>query len=224
MKLINLNFDSKSPFLPEIKIPFFLTNFPKENLRLMYRAILDKEKWIIENTKPYPPEDDPKWITNRLYEYNLFQFSEEYPVLNDYKKFISESYKQYCSSLNTPASKVYITCWANILRNDGRNITPHNHSDGHADCPEEYAYISGTMCLNDLGTHTSFKSPFSNNMYNDIKNIPGENILFPSWVFHKTDVNTAPIPRVSIAYDIITQEQYDLAQVQERKSNFILLE
>jgi hypothetical protein len=45
--------------------------------------------------------------------------------------------------------------------------------------------------------------------------------LFPSWVTHKSDANNTPIPRVSIAYDIVTQEQYDLAQVQTRKNNFI---
>jgi hypothetical protein len=221
--LINLRFDSKSPFLPELQIPIFVATLDKERSRLLHRMVLQKEKWILENTVPYPENDDKDWLTNRLYGYNVFKFADEYPVVNDFKQFIRACYLDYCASLNIKPEKVYIQCWANILRNNKRGITEHNHADGHADSPLEYSYVSGSICLNDLNTHTSFRSPLLKNMYQDIRNYTGENIMFPSYVLHKTDINTAPIPRISIAYDIITQEQYDLARVRERKDNFVLL-
>jgi hypothetical protein len=77
------------------------------------------------------------------------------------------------------------------------------------------------MCLSNLNTSTDFRSPFLVKSYQNIKNHVGENILFPAWITHKSDANTTPIPRISIAYDIVTQEQYDLAQWETRIHNFI---
>jgi hypothetical protein len=221
--LINLKYDSKSVFLPEIKIPIFISMFDIQKTRALHRFIMEKEKWILENVEPYPADDDKSWLTNRLYGYNFFNFSDECKEINELKQFLLLSYEAYCESVNVPIEKCYIQCWANILRNNGRGITEHTHADGHADSPYEYAYVSGTICLTNLNTYTSLRNPFLDKHFQDIKNHAGENILFPSWVIHKTDVNTAPIPRVSIAYDIITEEQYNLASVAERKSNFIPL-
>lgn len=221
---IDLKYDSKSPFLPEVSFPIFVSILDKETCSSLRSFVIGKEKWILDNVEPYPADDDRAWLTNRLYGYNLFNFSEECPELNKLKSFISDAYKQYCLSTGINVEKVYIQCWANILRNNGRGITEHNHADGHADSPIEYAYVSGTMCLSNLNTYTSFRNPLLGKLFQNIKNHSGENILFPSWVFHKSDAHTAPIPRISIAYDIITQEQYDLAQVAERKNNFILLD
>jgi hypothetical protein len=219
--LINLLYDSKSPFLPEIKIPIFVNIFDKDQTRKISRFILDKETWILENIEPYPADDDSSWITNRSHGYNLFKFSDECSELNDLKEFIKISFNQYREILGVSKQKTYIQCWANILRKDNKAITDHSHSDGYADSPHEYAYVSGTMCLSNLNTSTDFRSPFLIKYFNNIKNHMGENILFPSWITHKSDANTAPIPRISIAYDIVTQEQYDLAQIKTRKNNFI---
>jgi ectoine hydroxylase-related dioxygenase (phytanoyl-CoA dioxygenase family) len=43
-----------------------------------------------------------------------------------------------------------------------------------------------------------------------IDNIPGEMILFPSYIVHWTDQNTSKTPRISIAFDIITEEVYNM--------------
>jgi hypothetical protein len=220
--LINLRCDSKSPFLPEFKIPIFVNVFDKEKSRNLSKFILDKEKWILENIEPYPAEEDKTWLTNRLHGYNLFNFSDECSSLNDLKEFIRMSFINYRDSVGAPKEKTYIQCWANVLRNNSRGFTEHSHSDGHADSPHEYAYVSGTMCLSNLNTSTDFRNPFLIKYFHHIKNHVGENILFPSWVTHKSDANTTPIPRISIAYDIVTQEQLDLAQIEKRKNNFIL--
>jgi hypothetical protein len=221
--LINLRFDSKSPFLPELQVPIFVNVFDKEKTRKLSKFILDKESWILQNNEPYPEEDDKLWLTNRSYAYNLFNFSDECPELNELKQFILMSFINYRDAVGAPKQKTYIQCWANVLRKDGKGITEHSHSDGYADSPHEYAYVSGTMCLSNLNTSTDFRSPFLVKYFHNIKNHVGENILFPSWVTHKSDTNTAPIPRISIAYDIVTQEQLDLAQIERRKRNFILL-
>jgi hypothetical protein len=219
--LIKLNYDSNSPFLPEMQVPLFVNVLDKSRTKALHKVVLEKEKWILENVEPYPENDDKSWLTNRLYGYNFLNFTE-YPVINEFKEFIRFCYINYCETLNIVPQKTYIQCWANILRNNGRGITEHNHADGHADSPPEYAYVSGTICLNDLNTSTLFRSPLIDKNFQSIRNYAGENIMFPSWVVHKTDENKAPIPRVSIAYDIITQEQYDLAEVKERKNNFII--
>lgn len=220
--LVTLRYDSNSPFLPEMKLPIFVRMFDKDKTKELYRLILNKERWILDNVKPYPEGDDPTWLTNRLYGYNLFNFSDEFPVLNELKEFLYQSYVDYCKSVGAPVEKVYVQCWANIIRNNGRAITDHAHADAHIGAPVETAYVSGSMCLNDVNSSTMYRNPFLEKKYIDIKNHAGENIMFPSWVIHRTTENNTPLPRLSIAYDIVTESVYNIG-IEEQKKNFILL-
>ena len=44
-------------------------------------------------------------------------------------------------------------------------------------------------------------------------------ILFPSFVYHKTSENNSDVPRISIAFDLITEEVNTIL----KNKNFILL-
>jgi hypothetical protein len=206
-------FESKSPFLPPFIIPVYKSFFVEGGFKgvdKLNHLVLEKEKEILETTKPYPLNDTADWLTNRLYEYTLFSYANEYPVLNDLKQHISKCYLEYCDSLNIQPSKVYITCWANVIRKGNRHITPHHHCDGHIKAPFEYAYVSGNICVSANGTSTYYRNHLNKNQSARIINIPGEMYLFPSWVEHWTDANESEEPRVSIAFDIITEEVYNM--------------
>ena len=98
-----------------------------------------------------------------------------------------------------------------ITNNDGRIITPHNHADAHGEAPAEYSYISGNISLQTENTSTFFAHPILNKkVYREIPNINGELILFPSFMTHWTSQNLSVIPRITIAFDIITKEVYNM--------------
>jgi hypothetical protein len=213
---IDLVFPSKSEFLPEFTIPINQTIF--NEYKQLEKVVLEKEIHILENNKPYPEHDSIDWLTNRLYSYNLLDYSDEYPVLVEFKKFIYNSYVEYCKIMGAQVQRVYANCWANIIRNDGRTISPHTHSDAHINAPLEYSYVSGNICINAVDTKTYYANPFLPKQSYAIKNVPGELILFPSWALHWVDKNESSIPRISIAFDIVTEEVYNLPKA--LKNNF----
>jgi len=202
---IHLMFDSKSDFLPKCAIPIFKTNF--DDYQSLTQLVLDKEQEILSNNKPFPENDDYDWLTNRLYSYNLFDYNT--PVMNKFKKFIKQSYIEYCESLDITPKKIFATCWANVVRNN-RTITPHDHADAHINAPLEYSYVSGNICLQAKNTNTYYASPYLSKQAVKISNFDGETILFPSWVKHWTDENKDINPRVSVAFDIVSEEVYNL--------------
>lgn len=222
MKL-DLDFPSKSPFLPAFSLPLCITKF--ERYEELGRLVLEKEQEILDSTNPDPENGPRDWLTNRLYDYNLLDYADEYPVLNEFKAFILESYIEYCRIMNAPIeSPVYVTCWANVIRNNGRTISAHSHSDSHKDAPEEYSYVSGNICVAADDTRTYYQNPFlpkhlgKGGQAYGIKNIPGEATLFPAWTMHWVDEHHSSEPRVSIAFDIITEEVYNLPS--KRKPTF----
>ena len=214
-------FESSSPFLPTFQVPLLKTQFGEENTKLLRDMVLAKENYILETTKPYPSTDDYDWLTNRLYDYNLLDYSDEHPVLNDFKKFIYDSYVEFCHSINAPIEKIYIQMWANIIRNNGRRITPHHHIDAHIGAPQEYSYVSGNICVDAVETNTYYRSPFLDKKAFPIKNVAGDMIMFPSWAVHWTDKNESDVPRISIAYDIVTEHVYNLPESKNQNFRFL---
>jgi hypothetical protein len=134
-----------------------------------------------------------------------------YPEVKEFKQFIKDSYEEYAKSWGyEPDNPVYIQCWANVIRNNGRRITPHNHAGAHADAPHEYSNVSGNICIHAENTNTYYENPFLKYNAIPIKNEIGELVMFPSFITHWTDTNESENPRISIAFDIITQEVYDM--------------
>lgn len=211
--LTELGFESRSPFLPAFRIPVnktFFTEGGHKGIAKLKEFVLSKEQEILDSTDPYPPEDTRDWLTNRLYQYTVFDYSEEFQVLYSLKEHVKKSYLEYCSGMHIQPTKVYITSWANVMRKNGRSITPHHHADGHIHAPWEYSYVSGHISISASGTSTYYQNPFLSNQSVRIINVPGEVYLFPSWVNHWTDSNESDDERVSIAFDIITEEVYNM--------------
>jgi hypothetical protein len=176
--------------------------------------VLAEENNILNNTSPKNP-NDPKWLTQRLWEYNFLDF--DYVEVSFFKDWVKEQYLDYARQVGLPVGKTYIQCWANKIINDGRNIVPHNHTDAHADAPPQYSYLSGNICLQAVDTKTYYASPFDMRMRIGVDNNQGELVLFPSYVMHWTDKNQSEIPRLSLEFDIITEEVYNMI---DNKKNY----
>lgn len=209
MRKFELFFDSKSVFVPEIRIPMYSADltFPAHTLA---DVVFTEERNILKNTPSPDNELDSTWLTARLWHYNFLDF--DYRAVRELKDFIKKNYIHYMDMLGNKVGVTYIQCWANILRNDGRPIVPHHHADGHSKtCPDQrHSHLSGNLCVETANTSTYFRNPFLDKDCIGIPNKNGEMILFPSYVVHWTDPNPMDSPRVTISFDIITEEFYNM--------------
>ena len=208
--MIKLKFDSRSPFLPEFIINLFSSTLSIETTNKLAEIVLLEKQNILDNTTKRDFEHDKNWLTGRLWEYNFLDFN--YPEVTELKKFIRSSYDKYMYDLGLiPEEKIYIQCWANILYNDGRRIEEHNHSNAHAGAPLEYSYVSGNLSVQTKNTNTYFCHPlFPRNIRRAVPNNNSELILFPSFIMHSTDPCVTDIPRITIAFDLITEKIYNM--------------
>lgn len=219
--LFNIGWGSKSFFTPSISINMFNDSLPEDLTERLKHIILSEEPNILKNIPPLNPED-PDWMTGRLWGYNFLNL--DYDEIRYLKTWINERYKTYTKAVGAPEEKVYIQCWVNIIRNNGRRIVPHHHAEGHAplncNAPQEYSYVSGNLCIQTNNTSTWFRNPFLDKQIHGINNVDGELILFPSWLVHWTDVNESEEPRITISFDIIKEDFYNMINA----NNYIELE
>lgn len=219
--MINLNFESKSPLLPAFNIKFSDTILDVETTKQLADVVLLEEENIINNYYSNPhlenrsvdqDQDERTWLTGKLWWYNLLDFN--YPCIKPFNNFIVNSYKSYMDSIGVDSSKpVYVQCWANIIRNNGRIISPHNHVDGHCNAPWQYCYVSGNLSIHTENTCTYFSHPIIKELAVDLPNVNGQLIMFPSWMTHWTSKNLSDKPRITISFDIITEEVYNMETV-----------
>ncbi len=208
--LFDLAFESKSYFTPNISIKMYKADISQDLTNRLRDIVILEEPKIIANVPPMHAED-PDWMTGRLWNYNFLDL--DYEEIRQLKIWIKEQYINYVKSLGKEPDKVYIQCWVNILRNNGRSIVPHHHADGHSsdkNAPQEYSYLSGNLCIQTENTNTWFRNPFLDKNYKSIPNKDGEMIFFPSFLVHCTDVNLSQRPRITISFDLITEEFYNL--------------
>jgi hypothetical protein len=224
-------FETTSQMVPEFIVPLEITNLGDSITAKLEYIIEAEEDYIMKNFSAFTnkegvsPEEETgveDWITNRGFEYNLLNFAEKYPELNDLKKIIGDQYLNYAKELGLNQTVPYIQVWVNILKKDSRYFTKHHHAHPARIGDPTDAYISGNISIRADNTNTYYYSPFIGGLKKPIKNIVGDSILFPSWVFHATDQNKSDKPRLSIAFDIITEEMYNKGKM-DNPSNYIPL-
>lgn len=204
--IIDVIYQGKSPVVPYLGLKFHFSTLPDSLVKDLAEIIYLVEPDILKNNKP-KADRDPKWLTAYLWNYNLFNY--DYKSLKILKTIIAQEYHQYLKELNIKEEPAYIHGWANILRT-GRDIGKHHHADAHCEAPEEYAHISGNICIHAENTKTHYISPFIRTMSASLQNNIGDIVLFPSWVEHATDKNPSSTPRLSLAFDIITETVYNM--------------
>ena len=223
-------FETTSQLVPEFIMPLEITNLSSDLVSKLEHIIETEEDYIMRTYPPFTnngvnPEQVAgleDWITNRAFEYNLLNFADKYPELLELKKFIGEQYLNYAKELELNETVPYIQVWVNILKKNSRYFTKHHHTHPSRIGDTTDAYISGNICIRADNTNTYYYSPFIEGLKKPIPNVSGDSILFPSWVVHSTDENKNNAPRLSIAFDIITEDMYNKGKMYN-KSNYIPL-
>jgi hypothetical protein len=175
---------------------------------MMAKVIKDTEGEILKIDCPVNLRENKNWMTARLEYYNFLDF--DYPQIRALEDTIAQAYHQYMTALGMSVTKIYCHAWVNIIRK-GEQITSHNHADAHTKIPASYSYLSGNLCIQAENTKTCYESPYNNDKYH-LMNREGEMTLFPSFIYHHTTINESDEPRYSIAFDIITEEMYNLTE------------
>lgn len=157
----------------------------EDRIKTMYPVITDSGTGLGTNS-----------ITSRVGKFNLFDFANELPELNDLLTFIRKSYIEFITIDHASAQDLVLVSWVNILR-DSQEIKEHVHSASNL------AYLSANIHLDDYSTSTVYRSPYLQFEEHKFENVKGGFCIFPSYVPHKTTRYTElNIPRVSIACDL----------------------
>lgn len=142
-------------------------------------------------------------VTSRFSQYNLFNFINECPELEDLLNFLRRSWIEFVSQDRTPYIDLDIVCWFNLMH-DTQQVAEHKHG------AHPTAYLSGNMSLDDYHTSTLYRNSFSDSTYLSIKNTKGEITIFPTYVYHKSEeYKGGNTPRLTIAFDLHIHEVND---------------
>ena len=205
-----------TPYAPQWDYTFGTTVFKNVNLSTLAQTCLEKEKEIKKLPVMYGDYKSPKNVndgntglgknstTSKYQSYNVLDWKT--PETKQLKSNIASSLLEYTSYLkNPPFSETWITCWVNILR-WGQRINPHLHATGSD------SYLSGHFNVQSGETSTCYMSSINHLTCShvvDYPNIPGEMILFPSYIHHYTTRHYSFKPRITIAFDLKLYKAYN---------------
>ena len=173
------------------------------NVDKLAKKILNNEPKII---KKYPAKSiDFKYdfdgntglgsnsLTSRSCHYNLLNWWGIGPL----KKWMRDGYENYNNIAGKP---LYVQCWANVMRK-GDQIKAHKHESW-----------DGTSPVKHLCGHLSVQVDGSTSTYYDgspILNKNGQMTFFPAHTFHWTDRYGNNSERITVAFDILSEEFYN---------------
>ena len=185
------------------------------NIKKFARKILKNEPKII---KKYPAKginlkDDFDGQTGLGFN-SLTSRAAHFNVLNwwgtgSLRKWIRNGYEKYNNIKDKP---LYVQCWANVMRK-GQQIKSHKHEASNGTTPMNH--LCGHLCIQvDGSTSTYYEG-------NPLLNVGGEMIFFPAHTFHWTDTYENNNERITIAFDILSEEFYNIDILDQFKYHWV---
>ena len=204
----------QTPFAPSWDYPIYEGNILADiDIELIRSTILKNEKKVIETyefTDDWGTQLGENSMTSRSDSYNLLQW----PEMSSLIFAIRKSHDTFLYELGSNSEKnLYIACWANVLRK-GEMVSLHHHWDG------PYAYLGGHICIQQENTQTNYVNPYSRQSYRSA-NIEGKITLFPNWLEHYSDQHLGDKERITIAFDLITENVYQEDIRDDKKSHWL---
>lgn len=134
-------------------------------------------------------------LTGRFEKYNLFDYADELPELNDMLKFFRISYLEFLEEEQHDVRDTVLVCWYNVMR-EGEFVAEHHHGAGYD------VYLSGNIMLDTYPTCTNYTCPYDKDVKLPFSNNEGILTIFPSCIPHHSDPYHGEGVRISIAFDI----------------------
>jgi hypothetical protein len=215
----------KSPFAPNYAWVMGETFIPNINFDKIKNFILEKEIEILNSTLPvdnvYSVDGytglGPNSLTSRYSRFNVFNWKNS--DIQTIRKEIHKQYLNFIKTVEVKRSKVWIKCWANVLRN-GEKINAHSHN------VSEYCYLGGHLCISTENTKTCYINiinQLNNPEVYESDNLPGKLTLFQNCIPHYTTEHTSDNERITIAFDLVLDELYQHYD-ETMKKNLVLFD
>jgi len=204
----------KTPFAPKFEI-ILLEDIVQEDFTNLKNIILEREEKIISDNEfesDWGTGLGKKSLTSRSSNYNLLSWEES----SGLKKVIKHYHDAIIEKMSLDKRNVYCQCWANVMRN-GEKIKLHRHSH------DEWTYLSGHICIETNNTSTYYVHPYSKEPFGS-RNESNKITIFPSWMEHYTDRYRGEEPRITIAFDLYSEDAFHIKIIPEKKTHWILLD
>lgn len=199
MKVIKFASEEFTPFAPYWDYVMAETEV-QWDLQPLIDEILSKEKGIIESTEftdDWGTRLGKNSLTSRSNTYNLLEFDNA----ADLRDSIRSVHDRFLQNLEMEyPSGIFVQCWANVMRKKEK-IAPHCHAFG------PYTYLSGHLCMQVEDTSTYYINPYGGDPW-ESENTNGKITLFPGWLRHYTDPVPPDQTRITIAFDILSENGY----------------
>ncbi len=205
------NEPKQNVFAPEWNYFIYEQDIKNLNYKVIKNLILKKEKDILKNTKPSNKKSVDGFtklgkssLTSRYESFNVLKWKHK--EILKLEKIILEEYKNFLKQLNiAPPEKLYIQCWANVLRKN-EQIKPHIHNISSS------SYLSGHICVSTQNTSTFYVNPVNQINHPDVyesKNKEGKFTLFQSYIPHYTSKFKEKGERITIAFDLSLNQSFN---------------
>jgi hypothetical protein len=198
MNLIRLKSEHpETSYSPGWDIPLFQSVWEAADENVKIR------NWLVENEQQFldlPGNSDgdtglgEESVTSRFGQYNLFNYADQLPELQQLLTFFRISYLNFVQADQTSIKELDIVCWFNILRKD-QDIKEHYHGAGHD------VYLSGNYHVDNYDTKTYYVPPYDKNRTYEFDNTQGGLTIFPTYLTHGTTKFSEDL-RISIAFDL----------------------
>lgn len=210
----------ETKFAPNFKVPVGIgMDGSQDFVKRLSDYILRIEKDIIEKeglVSEVPKSDaDPYRHTQQWKQHNLLddvaghggehleRFPKD-PIVEELFNLLRTNYLDYLANLNYPRRAVYVHGWANVLRK-GEWISKHTHMS------HNQAYLAATYYLTSNKTSLYFENPLNPGSYEsgEVASVATEArklVFFPSWLPHWSDKVDDDKLRISVAFDIVTED------------------
>lgn len=205
--------ECSTKFGPKLKYPVYVVEDGSTDfINRLTKYVLDVEENIIAKeglVSDVPKNDaDPYQHTQQWKQHNLLrdfagldgEHLERFPhdpVMDELFSFIRMHYLTFLAEMKYPRIKAYVHAWANVLRGD-QFISRHSHITG----PE--AYLAATYYLTTNNTSLYFENPI-NMTAAGVATVAKRVVMFPSWLVHFSDKCEEGKMRISLAFDIVTE-------------------
>tara|TARA_B110000977_G_C10957191_1_gene447089 strand:+ start:29 stop:736 length:708 start_codon:yes stop_codon:yes gene_type:complete len=205
-----------TPYAPQWDAPLAFIQWDQpEKVDTIREFLLSKEEEILK--LPFQGQGrtglDDTAVTTRYGRYNVFDFADECPELNDMLDWVRESWAKFITMDQTQAYNLRYTCWYNIIRK-GQTIENHRH------CAGDGTYLSANIHLDDYKDSGTIYEHMEMGM--KLANVKGGLTFFPGYVTHGVPEYTGDNPRVSLAFDLyVYQPPWQGVQDHLKHNHFI---
>ena len=147
-------------------------------------------------------------LTSRSCHYNLLNWWGT----GHLKKWIRNGYEEYNKYNNIKGKPLYVQCWANVMRK-GEKIETHTHASYPS--VAEHEHLSGHLDVQVDGTTSTYYEG------NPILNKNGLMTFFPGCALHWTDRYEGNSERITIAFDIHSEDFYNVDIFDQYKYHWV---